>query len=192
MNKLFTGKKGFGPLLRHASKFVRSPQRRQVEPATDGVMRLNHFVRPERLRPCPCRSGQHEQERPRDHASTLARWTHWMGPSALTPSPHSEQMNASMTPNPGNVFSALATWAPGTTNLAACKFHQRGTSAFQGNRIDHRATLVTDDISQITAFLNDEAAFAIRSSGDFVGDDHVAAFIFGHSTGSSVLLGRRA
>ncbi len=56
---------------------------------------------------------------------------------------------------------------------------------------DHRATLVTDDISQITAFLNDEAAFAIRSSGDFVGDDHVAAFIFGHSTGSSVLLGRR-
>ncbi|HLQ51426.1 MAG TPA: hypothetical protein VK129_08005, partial [Terriglobales bacterium] len=64
---------------------------------------------------------------------------------------------------------------------AACKFHQRGTSAFQGNRIDHRATLVTDDISQITAFLHDEAAIAIRSGGDFVGDDHVAAFIFGHS-----------
>jgi len=82
-------------------------------------------------------------------------------------------------------------WAPSTTNLAACKFHQRGTSAFQGNRIDHRATLVTDDISQITAFLHDEAAIAIRSGGDFVGDDHVAAFIFGHSTGSSVLLGRR-
>src|SRR5712691_3139053 len=49
-----------------------------------------------------------------------------------------------------------------------------------GDRIDHRATLVTDDIGQITAFLNNEAAFAIRSSSDFAGDDQIAAFIFGH------------
>jgi len=71
--------------------------------------------------------------------------------------------------------------APSATNLAACKFHQRGTSAFDGHRIDHSVAHVTDEISQFTAFLNNEAAIAIRSGGDFVGDDHVAAFIFGHS-----------
>jgi hypothetical protein len=49
MDKLIKGEKGVGPLLRHRSQFVRPPKRRQIEPATHGVVRLNHFVRPERL-----------------------------------------------------------------------------------------------------------------------------------------------
>ena len=58
MIKLFTGKKRVSPLLRSCSKFVRPPQRRQIEPTTDGIVRPNYFVRLEGL--CQRVPGQHE------------------------------------------------------------------------------------------------------------------------------------
>jgi hypothetical protein len=48
------------------------------------------------------------------------------------------------------------------------------------NRIDHRAARVANEVSDTHTLLDNQAAVAIRASGEFVMDDQVAALVLGH------------
>jgi hypothetical protein len=69
--------------------------------------------------------------------------------------------------------------AMGAANLAGRKLHQPCTGTpdghlSDGHRIDHSVAHITGEISQLTAFLNNEVALAIHSGGDFVLRRHAA------------------
>jgi hypothetical protein len=68
----------------------------------------------------------------------------------------------------------------GATNLVGSEFHQSYAGAVDWNRIDYSAARAALEIGDIALFHNNEAAVTICASGDFVGDDEVAAFVFVH------------
>ena len=68
----------------------------------------------------------------------------------------------------------------GATDFHRREFHQPCTGAFNRNRIDHRAARVTFDLHHIATLHNYQAAVAICTSGEFVRQDEIPAFVLGH------------
>jgi hypothetical protein len=69
---------------------------------------------------------------------------------------------------------------PGATNLVGAKFNQSYASAVDANSIDHGAARAAFDLRHIVALHNDQAALAVRASGDFVRDDQVTLLVLLH------------
>jgi hypothetical protein len=106
---------------------------------------------------------------------------HCTGHSTLTPSPHSWQVNASMTGETAKHLGRSATRTQGARDFHRHEFHQPRAGVVDGNGIGHAAARVANEIGHFTTFLDHGAAVPVRASGDFMRDDQVAALVLGHA-----------
>ena len=78
--------------------------------------------------------------------------------------------------------SRTATRTAGAAHFRRREFHQPCAREVYRNGIDYRAARVAFEIHHVATFLDEEAAVAIRASGDLMRDDQIAAFVLMHKS----------